>query len=214
MSQTPPHTEELFAQTARIVSYLEGVRRTANEITLSAANAKAVAARAGSKAAGFIPITNFVDEMGRETRHLVERVNRDAQLTVREALAELYLRDSLERLQRGCAGLAEPGAHLTAISRNMTTDLKAASDRTNRQLVQLREVLSQINDHARTASMMSTRARVEATVAEEYQHSLESVADTVEAAATRIREVVLRCRSMLDAANDERSRRGLAHATN
>ena len=45
--------------------------------------------------------------------------------------------------------------------------------------------------------MMSTRSRVEATIAGDYQESLESVADTVDHAAQHIRDVVMKCQSLL-----------------
>ncbi|MEQ8233440.1 MAG: hypothetical protein RLW61_19740 [Gammaproteobacteria bacterium] len=189
--------QDFFARTATVVGQLEGVRQIANRITLAAANAKAVAARAGSRAAGFLPITDFIDEMGRETRQLVARVNQDAQRMVRDVLAEKRLADSLARMQRGITRLETRSAHLDSVARELVADHARARETTARQLAGLGELLQTINDHARAARMMSTRARVEATIAGDYQASLESVADTVDEAAERIREVVMKCRALL-----------------
>lgn len=189
--------QDFFARTATVVGQLEGVRQIANRITLAAANAKAVAARAGSRAAGFLPITDFIDEMGRETRQLVARVNQDAQRMVRDVLAEKRLADSLARMQRGITRLETRSAHLDCVARELVADHARARETTARQLAGLGELLQTINDHARAARMMSTRARVEATIAGDYQASLESVADTVDEAAERIREVVMKCRALL-----------------
>ncbi len=189
--------QDFFARTATVVGHLEGVRQIANGISLAAANAKAVAARAGNQAAGFVPITNFIDEMGGETRHLVGRVNRDAQRMVREVLAEKRLGDSLERMRRGIERLDARSPYLDEIARQLTAEHAAARESTTRHLTNLCELLQTISDHARAARMMSTRSRVEATIAGDYQESLESVADTVDHAAQHIRDVVMKCQSLL-----------------
>ncbi|MEQ8659651.1 MAG: hypothetical protein RLW62_02420 [Gammaproteobacteria bacterium] len=189
--------QDFFARTATVVGHLEGVRQIANGITLAAANAKAVAARAGSQAAGFVPITNFIDEMGRETRQLVGRVNQDAQRMVREVLAEKRLADSLARMRRGIARLEAPSPYLDEVARRLAAEHDVARESTARHLANLGEMLQTINDHARAARMMSTRSRVEATIAGDYQASLESVADTVDHAAESIRDVVMKCRVLL-----------------
>lgn len=189
--------DDFFSNTAAVVGHLEGVRQIANEITLAAANAKAVAARAGNRAAGFVPITNFIDEMGRETRHMVDQVNQDAQSVVREMLAEQRLYDGLQRMREGMAATENPSAYLHSRVAEMQTEYDLTREQTERELQRLADLLVTINDHARAARMMSTRSRVEATIAGEYRISLESVADTVDGAAEQIREVVMQCRALL-----------------
>ncbi|MGE0483940.1 MAG: chemotaxis protein [Gammaproteobacteria bacterium] len=189
--------KDLFASTATVVAHLEGVRQIANEISLAAANAKAVAARAGNRASGFVPITNFIDEMGRETRRLVDRVNQDAQRMVRSMLAEQRLGDALDRLRKGMDRLEQGSSYLDGVARDLAQEHQVASEATRRHLDSLCDLLVTITDHARAARMMSTRSRVEATIAGDYQVSLESVADTVDNAAEHIRDVVMRCRALL-----------------
>lgn len=189
--------KDLFALTAAVVARLEGVRRIANDISLAAANAKAVAARAGNHAAGFVPITDFVDEMGRETRKLVDRVNGDARRMVRGMLAEQRLDDAHRRLRAGMAQLREPSGYLDNVAQQLEHERTVAREATAHELLSVNDLLGLINDTARAARIVSTRSRVEATIAGEYQDSLESVADTVDNAAEHIREAVLTCRALL-----------------
>ena len=132
-----------------------------------------------------------------ETRRLVDRVNQDAQRMVRGMLAEQRLGDALDRLHKGMARLEERSAYLDGIARDLAQEHQAASESTKRHLDSLCELLVTITDHARAARMMSTRSRVEATIAGDYQTSLESVADTVDNAAEHIRDVVMKCRVLL-----------------
>ncbi|MCP5144029.1 MAG: hypothetical protein H6978_04325 [Gammaproteobacteria bacterium] len=197
MQPTRLDNDNFFSNTATVVVYLEGVRRIANDISLAAANAKAVAARAGARAAGFMPITNFIDEMGRETRHLVDKVNRDAQLVVRKMLAEQNLHDGIQRMQRGVDALSKPSPYLDGVLSSMRDEYQLARDSASRDVANLCEQLDEISDHARAAHMISTRSRVEATIAGEHRTTLESIADTVENAAERIHDTVMKCRTLL-----------------
>lgn len=192
---------DFFSSTATVIAQLESVRRIANEITLAAANAKAVAARAGNNAAGFVPITNFIDEMGRETRRLVDAVNRDAQAVVRGMLDEQRLLDGLARLRGGLDQLEHPSQHLDEVLEKMERDYTEVRETNEREVSRLCDQLLTINGYARAARIMSTRSRVEATIAGDYRVSLESVANTVDGAAEQIREAVMTSRGLLRIVN-------------
>ena len=53
-------TKSKFVAVASIATELSAVMDVAKEISLAAANAKAIAFRAGEKAKGFQPITDFI----------------------------------------------------------------------------------------------------------------------------------------------------------
>ncbi len=79
-----------FVAIASIAADLSVIMEVAEEISLAAANAKAIAFRAGEKAKGFQPITDFINELAKNTITLVDEINQQAlllyQLTIQENL--------------------------------------------------------------------------------------------------------------------------------
>jgi hypothetical protein len=67
-----------FLAVASVQAELFAVTQISKRISLSAKNAKAIAARAGSQALGFHPITDFIDDVASTITDLVEDINVDA----------------------------------------------------------------------------------------------------------------------------------------
>ena len=67
-----------FLAVASVQAELFAVKRISRRISLSAKNAKAIAARAGSQALGFHSITDFIDDVAINTTQLVEKINAEA----------------------------------------------------------------------------------------------------------------------------------------
>ncbi len=197
MTRSSRNHDDFFSRTATVLTELNGVRQVANDISLAASNAKAVAARVGNRAAGFVPITDSIDAMGRETAELVDRVNLDARRTVRDMVAAERFVDCVTRMERGMADIEAPSPYLSDVAHELQKQHSVARETTLENLSQLIELLSTISDHARAATMVASCSRVEATVAGNYQASLESVADTVEQAAQHVRDVVTKCAALL-----------------
>lgn len=184
---------EFFVATATVVGRLVAVVQTARELSLAAKNAKAIAERAGAKASGFRPITDFIDAMGRETRELVDRINAAALAMSRDAVNEVRVSDRLTRLRGARQRLSTPHVAIDRLIGSTETEIAAERERLRNELRTLLDLLDGIGRHMRAASVISTRSRVEATHAAEYQSSLQVVADTVENASESIRRVVLDC---------------------
>ena len=64
-----------FLAVASVQAELFAVTHISKRISLSAKNAKAIAARAGSQALGFHPITDFIDDVATNITMLVEKIN-------------------------------------------------------------------------------------------------------------------------------------------
>nr|WP_239649681.1 hypothetical protein [Methylocucumis oryzae] len=98
-------TKSQFVAVASITSELSAVMVVAKEISLAAANAKAIAFRAGDKAKGFQPITDFINELAKETIELVTAINIYAlslyRLTVNEYRRTLVY-NKLELVSKKC----------------------------------------------------------------------------------------------------------------
>lgn len=185
--------QEFFVNTAACVGALCRVQQTAAELSLAAKNAKAIAYRAGTKAIGFKPLTDFIDEMGRDTSRLVAEINATALRVARRAVDEVRLQEACLRFERAQQNLELADSYLQQVQLTLQEDLIASRHEIARGLHRLLDLLSDINHRMRAAAVISTRARVEATQAGDYESGLRLVADTVERSATTIRSIVSRC---------------------
>jgi hypothetical protein len=193
------HTE-FFVSTAACVGALCSVQQTAIELSLAAKNAKAIAYRAGTRAVGFKPLTDYIDEMGRDTSRLVAQIDATALAIARRAVDEVRLVDANERLRRARAAMPPEETAVAALLVAVEEELAANRQDITRGLRRLYQLLGDINQRMRAAAVISTRARVEATQAGEYERGLQLVADTVERSATNIRTIITRCEGELRSA--------------
>lgn len=193
------HTE-FFVSTAACVGALCSVQQTAIELSLAAKNAKAIAYRAGTRAVGFKPLTDYIDEMGRDTSRLVAQIDATALAIARRAVDEVRLVDANERLRRARAAMPPAETAVAALLVAVEEELAANRQDIARGLRRLYQLLGDINQRMRAAAVISTRARVEATQAGEYERGLQLVADTVERSATTIRTIITRCEGELRSA--------------
>lgn len=193
------HTE-FFVSTAACVGALCSVQQTAIELSLAAKNAKAIAYRAGTRAVGFKPLTDYIDEMGRDTSRLVAQIDATALAIARRAVDEVRLVDANERLRRARAAMPPEETAVAALLVAVEQELAANRQDITRGLRRLYQLLGDINQRMRAAAVISTRARVEATQAGEYERGLQLVADTVERSATTIRTIITRCEGELRSA--------------
>lgn len=188
-----------FVAVASIAAELSAVMEVAKEISLAAANAKAIAFRAGEKAKGFQPITDFINELAKETIQLVNNINE-------HALTLYRLTVKTHRMTEAC-GRFESVVKLSGEARHassLTVPLLYAQQ--NRQVCQrefarhVSELLAQLGDvmhPARAARVIAANSRIEASQAGEYLQSLQAVAESVDHAAQIIHDKVNKCRSAL-----------------
>jgi len=192
-------TKSQFVAVASITSELSAVMVVAKEISLAAANAKAIAFRAGDKAKGFQPITDFINELAKETIELVTTINVHAislyRLTVNEYRRTVaYNKFELAVKMAGDAAYAqsmqEPLEHAKLSMQDCQRQFK-------RDVAQLLGQLDAVMHHARAARVIAANSRIEASQAGEYLQSLQAVAESVDKAAHTIHDNVQRCRVAL-----------------
>lgn len=188
-----------FVAVASIAAELSAVMEVAKEISLAAANAKAIAFRAGEKAKGFQPITDFINELAKETIQLVNNINEHALTLYRLTVETHRMSEACGRFE-SVVTLAEHAHHAPSL----TQPLQQAQQ--NQQLCQrefarhVSELLAQLGDvmhPARAARVIAANSRIEASQAGEYLQSLQAVAESVDHAAQIIHDKVNKCRSAL-----------------
>lgn len=192
-------TKSQFVAVASIAAELSAVMDVAKEISLAAANAKAIAFRAGEKAKGFQPITDFINELAKETIELVNTINEHAFLLYQLTVDEYRMTDTYSKFQL-VESLAKGSAYESSLQQPMLKTHQEMLDckrqfKTNVAL--LLEQLAEVMHPARAARVIAANSRIEASQAGEYLQSLQAVAESVDHAAQIIHDNVQRCRSAL-----------------
>ncbi len=193
------NTASQFVAVASIAAELSEVMNVAKEISLAAANAKAIAFRAGEQAKGFQPITDFINELAKDTIELVNAINDRAlnlyQLTVTESRVSTGYEkfELVVKLSEGAPYQSSMMNPLEKAKLNMIESNREFKLHVSQLLDQLQEVMYP----ARAARVIAANSRIEASQAGEYLQSLQAVAESVDNAAQVIHDNVQRCRSAL-----------------
>jgi len=181
-----------FVSATSIAAELADVVQVAKEMSISVKNAKAIANRAGAKARGFYPITDFIDEMSLDTMRLVKAINKESLELSRTAIADLRCNESYHKFQLARAkamdakhltSLDQPMAHLQDVLRDKRAQIR-------KKARQLNNLLDEISKHMSVANVIISNSRIEAVNAEEFRQNLETIADNLEVACNKIRQHV------------------------
>lgn len=188
-------TKTQFIAVATITSELSEVVVIAKEISLAAANAKAIAYRAGDKAKGFQPITDFIGDLAKETIERVAIINELAILLYKVTVNEFRIAVSYNKFaevtkKADSAQYADSMQIPLGKAKNIMQDYNRQF---KREVSSLMGQLEAVMHHAQTARVIATYSRIEASQAGEYLQSLQAVAESVDKAAYIIHENVQHC---------------------
>jgi hypothetical protein len=192
-------TKAQFIAVASITSELSAVMVIAKEISLAAANAKAIAFRAGDKAKGFQPITDFINELAKETIDKVDTINKLAILLYRVTVNGYRKKAAFNKFEQV---IKKSGAAVHSDSMKKPLDdakflMQDCERQFKRDVALLLGQLEAVMHHARAARVIAANSRIEASQAGEYLQSLQTVAESVDNAAHTIHDNVQRCRMAL-----------------
>lgn len=192
-----------FVAIASIAAELSAVMDVAKEISLAAANAKAIAFRAGEKAKGFQPITDFINELAKDTIELVNNINEHALNLYQLTVVEYRMSKACEQFEKLYANSANSayGYSLEPSLLNARNKILECRKDFKRHVSQLLDQLGEVMHPARAARVIAANSRIEASQAGEYLQSLQAVAESVDHAAQVIHDKVHKCRSALSVIN-------------
>jgi len=188
-----------FVAVASIAAELSAVMDVAKEISLAAANAKAIAFRAGEKAKGFQPITDFINELAKETIELVNNINEHALQLYRLTVKEHRMSEACRRFEQVAASSVH-APYADSLNHALQQARLRRADCRRQFVAHVAELLTQLADvmhPARAARVIAANSRIEASQAGEYLQSLQAVAESVDHAAQIIHDKVHKCRSAL-----------------
>jgi len=192
-----------FVAVASIAAELSAVMYVAKEISLAAANAKAIAFRAGEQAKGFQPITDFINELAKETITLVDEINEHAFLLYQMTVDD-YRKTAACDAFTLVSQLAEGAPYAESLIKprgQAQQKMIACRSEFKQHVGQLLEQLESVMHPARAARVIAANSRIEASQAGEYLQSLQAVAESVDNAAQVIHDNVQRCKTALSVIN-------------
>ncbi len=197
--QQPPS----FVIAATLAGHLYRMMHTAKLMLLSASNAKGVAARAGDKALGFRPITDFIAEMANDTIHYATRINQLALKVSRTSVTSMRAQDGARRFteaRQQLSGASQTGMidHLVHSSNEVQLAMQAEI---NEIMSKLSLQLDEIHQRVRGSTIVVSTSRTEASRAGEFQQYLNSIADSVELAARELQQEITECKTLIDRLN-------------
>ena len=181
-----------FLAVASVQAELFAVKKISKRISLSAKNAKAIAARAGSQAMGFHPITDFIDDVAINITQLVEKINAEALKLSSFAISNRNRSRTIEQMHVASNEMLKYADHNGMKKRLLELENKKKQflidySRKNGDLL---ELLAEIRNQLQAAEMICTTSRTEATRAGDFQSNLEVVADEVSIAVNNIKDTL------------------------
>jgi methyl-accepting chemotaxis protein len=192
-----------FVAVASIAAELSAVMYVAKEISLAAANAKAIAFRAGEQAKGFQPITDFINELAKETIELVHEINEHA-YSLYQMTVDDYRHTAACNAFNDVAELAVGAAYedsLITPKLKAQQKMQACRSEFKQHVSELLDQLESVMHPARAARVIAANSRIEASQAGDYLQSLQAVAESVDNAAQVIHDNVQRCKTALSVIN-------------
>jgi hypothetical protein len=181
-----------FLAVASVQAELFAVKQISKRISLSAKNAKAIAARAGSQAMGFHPITDFIDDVAINITQLVEKINAEALKLSSFAISNRNRSKTIEQMNAARKEMLKHADHDGMKKRLVELEKKKKQFLVdyNRKNTDLLALLAEIRTQLQAAEMICTTSRTEATRAGDFQSNLEVVADEVSIAVNNIKDTL------------------------
>ncbi|MGL1957200.1 MAG: hypothetical protein OCD00_07790 [Colwellia sp.] len=185
------HPSNNFVSVAEIAAKLDQATTIAQQLSLTASNARAVALRAGERAAGFRPLTDFIDKLAEITIASSKKINALASTLSQTTAEKVRADDAIKHFNAVYSRAADsPFIHsLDDVFVRCKENQQQLETKYRRQIYQLNDELSMLSSELRNAIILATLSRVEASQAGvQYQDALINVADNVEGAAGKIKD--------------------------
>lgn len=179
---------DTFISVAHVASELFKAQSIAEELSITSKNARALAVRAGSTAAGFNEITRFIEGLSKLTIEAARSVNTIA-ISQTKTAAELFRSQAfISRLNQVKEESNEDNnREIKPVYVKVSECVASLENKIRSSLRALVSKLDEAKMELRATQVVSVVSRVEASRAhEDFQISLNSVADKVSSAGERI----------------------------
>jgi len=195
-----------FVIAAVIAAKLDKATKIARRLSLTASNARAIALRAGEGAAGFRPLTDYIDRLANVTVSSSLAINSLA-ANLSKTAANKFRADGAIYRFKDVYKKAHQYPNIPSLNKSYerTQEIQISLlDSYKRQLRQLTMELDSLEDELRTAVILATLSRVEASQAGAlYEEALNNVADNVESAASLIKSHISDSKQLVSSLRQE-----------
>lgn len=203
MARPRGESEDFSIVAVTVAARLNEILLDAHSISIEAMNAKVLVSRAGEKARTFIPVTDFMIELARETTHLVGEINRAALMVSRISLKQLRTGRALSRIMVKLPQIhdARYGPSVDSAVNRISDEIKGYRDDLRNKTHFLEALLLEIEQKMRAAQVLSGTTRMEAAAAgADYRAHFHAVAENLEQSSKAIRNCVVFCRKKIQQA--------------
>lgn len=188
-----------FVIAALIAAKLDQANKVAKQLLITASNARAVALRAGESAAGFKPLTDFIDQLAKVTIGSSKSINAIASSLNKVSSEKVRVDTALKYFAKAVSISAEYQYvdSLSPAFAKIQANEKLLNKNYKVEINALNEALEALNNELRTAVILATLSRVEASQANiQFQDSLNNVANNVESLADQIKTEIQSARTL------------------
>ncbi|CAH0539661.1 chemotaxis protein [Vibrio marisflavi] len=196
----------VFVVAAEVSAELNRGMQIAKRLLLVASNARALALRAGTSAAGFKPITDSIDELVKITLEISSSINSKAQFASQIATANTRASFALTKFE-AVYRQVEAAKYLSTLdgARQKTyEEHQVLTEKFCEEISALHELLKALDSELRVAAIVSTMLRVEASQAEEqFKDQLDTIADSVNELADKVKQHVLKSLTLFSSFRQE-----------
>jgi len=183
---------------------LERANKVARELLLTASNARAVALRAGESAAGFKPLTDFIDQLAKVTISSSAKINAIAAKLSKTSSNKVRVDGAIAHFRKAYRLSGNTGQILSLddIYQEIKDNQHRLQTEYIKELASLSNELDMLSLELRTAIILATLSRVEASQAGSlYQASLNNVAENVESSALAIKALITESQKLAEGLN-------------
>ncbi len=179
----------IFVTAAEISAHLYFATQVAKRISLTAKNARAITVRAGQQAAGFKAITDFIEDLAKSTISSAEIINDIAVKISRMATEQAKNDQALDYFNKVINHSSRPEfidsiQKAQSDTQGITQQFEAAF---TRELSTLAIHLEETSKQIRSANIIASTSKIEASQSGNFQLELETIAHDIEGAAKEIR---------------------------
>lgn len=191
--------QAMFVTAARIAAHLYFATKIAQNLSLTAKNARAITARAGQQAAGFTALTAFIQELADNTINLAKQVNRHA-VSISTCSTQLERVQHARRQFSRATDLGNDAMYIRSISSqvklSVETEQTLLRDFASLQYM-LVELVAETRKQIRFAAVISTMSKVEASKSGSFEQQLDVIAANILQAGDDIKQELECAESLL-----------------
>ncbi|GEM_PF-1380431 len=190
----------VFVIAAQIASHLNLATKTAQQLSLTAKNARAITTRAGQQALGFNAIATFIQELASETIRLAQEINRKALQISMQATELERVQQARFKLNKVIL-LAEQARYVDSVSgfsKRNARQLKVLNQEFYTLQMELTGLIEQIEKQVRSATVIASMSKIEASKSGSFQQQLEVIGGNIHASADAIKNQLLHSKRLLN----------------